>query len=246
MKKIPSLLPIFYGLHFLFCAACFVWIFLDPRFEAAVSWWKYRPGSDELRSISEMGDWQSLRFRCWFSYLSMAGLFGSVGLVLVTFIAGQSYGRSIRSWAVFSLLFGFWLTLFLNWENVAWSGKAFRMRPLLFQLEKIADELSGNWPQKDGVDQTLGAFMAYPVGNPRTLILLELPEFSGCDATVAAVEKDRSSIRMELSGSEVGDWIEWHPKGIFPNSFRSSMGQLYTLDKFQLLRDRWFLVRYEK
>jgi len=153
VTRVSSVLPLFYVLHFGLCLACFLWIFCDSRFEAAIGWWSYRPGTDQLQSISEMGDWQSLRFRCWFSALTAGGLLGSLLLIVSTFLFGSTKGRSLRSWAAFSLLFGLWLTLFLNWEQIAWAGKIYRINGLLDNLETVAEDLGNHWPKKDGVNK---------------------------------------------------------------------------------------------
>ena len=50
--------------------------------------------------------------------------------------------------------------------------------------------------------------------------------------------------RPLLAGSEVGDWVEWHPEGSSPASYRSGLGPSHELHRYTDFGDGWYLVRY--
>lgn len=224
-----------------------VWLYLDPRFEASVSWWNYQLSSaDATHSIRDMGDWRWLVFRnrsvCVLAVLAAVSFLLMIGQLAF----GFSKHRNTRNWILLTSLVCIWLGILMGWKDIAWFGKRKRMQHVLQQFEPIVADFHDQWPTRDGQHPIVGPFMAYPIDGPRTLILLTLPEFQNTDTTCGVIEgsKTQQIIRFELVGSESGDWIEWHPENSQPRDFISGLLEPYYLERSQKLTDNWHLVRY--
>ena len=119
---------------------------------------------------------------------------------------------------VFATLVGVWIAVGVSHREIAWQGKRLRLYVQLEQFDVIVQSLREDWPREDGQHERLGPYMAYPFGQPRTLMLLAPPQVSPTGTTVAAVEKLRSGgLSFQLSGTEQGDsnlndWLEWLEK----------------------------------
>jgi hypothetical protein len=99
---------------------------------------------------------------------------------------------------------------------------------------------------KDGETSALGAFLAYPLESPKTLLLLTEANVPGTDVAFTAVERsDDGALRFQLSRNETGTWLEWHPSHDAPRDFVGGLLQRFELDRFTQLGENWYLVRYE-
>lgn len=158
---------------------------------------------------------------------------------------GSRQARSLL--AVFGIisLSCVWLATTSYWPAIARLGKQHRLRHDLSAFEMVAMSLRKDWPKTDGNNPILGAYMAYPVGQPSILIMLTLPEIEGIDASVIAVERGlEGQLRFQLAGRERGDWLEWHPHGSYPASFLGGIFELYELERYDQIAEHWFLVSY--
>ena len=91
----------------------------------------------------------------------------------------------------------------------------------------------------------VGTFMAYPNGNPRTLLILAQPQSPTKSIQFSAVERsDGGALRFELTGYENGAWLEWHPNDSSPESFTGGLENTYSRTKSAPLGNGWYLVRY--
>ncbi len=87
--------------------------------------------------------------------------------------------------------------------------------------------------------------MAYPVGHPSMLMLLTTPVVSQSGIAVAAVERSPDGgFCFQLTGTESGGWLEWHPPGGRPDSFVGGLVTTYNLRRSSSLGNGWFLVQY--
>jgi hypothetical protein len=88
--------------------------------------------------------------------------------------------------------------------------------------------------------------MAYPVGDPATLIMLTLPVMPRTSTSFGVVERgDTGAIKFQLVGPERNDWLEWHPEGEQPGDFVGGILDVYKLERSVALGDGWHLVRYK-
>lgn len=235
----------FWSINLVAIVAAFSWLLIDARFEASIEWWQFENSVEtDTRRILDMGDWWWLGLRNKFVVLLGVLVSGASMLMAIRLWFGQQDSRSLKSWLISISIVAMWVTLFTSWQDIAWFGKHQRLQSILSEFELVANDLKNDWPAADGDRPVIGPYMAYPVGNPRTLILLTLPILEKSPTTFGVIEGDDDVIRFELVGSEKGDWVEWHPNGTRPKNFFSGLGEPYTLKRFQSLTDDWYLVRY--
>lgn len=152
---------------------------------------------------------------------------------------------SLRSLLVFTALVGLWCGFLLSYPWVAWQGKRLRMVRQINELEKVAEHLQSDWPATDGELESVGPFMAYPFGQPSTLLLLTPPQVNGGSAAISTIERSNEGrLRFLLSGPDGGDWVEWHPNDELPRSFVGGLDDHHELVSYLQLGRGWFLVRY--
>ncbi len=165
--------------------------------------------------------------------------------VFVTLLVGAARHRSLRAWLAFTLLVAGWLALITNWREVAWRGQQWRVWAHLDGFSSLAETLRTDWPEADDERTSLGAFMAYPRGEPRTLLLLTPPAAPETGLSFSAIEREGdTALRFELAGNEEGAWLEWHAPGELPSSFVGGLVGRYELQRYASLGDGWYLARY--
>jgi len=173
-----------------------------------------------------------------FSLLTLLGIFAAL------FVGTRSH-RRVLSWLAFMVVVAAWLTVFATWQEMSWQGQKWRVVRRVASFDGLATSLRDDWPTADGVHLSLGAFMAYPRSDPSTLLLLESPPLLDGIMPVSAVERSEDgALRFELSGSEQGSWLEWHPSRSVPKSFVGGLEGRYELVRYAPLDRHWFLARY--
>ncbi len=227
-----------------FAAFC-GWILIDGRFPQTV---------DFLRAVVlqrfidyPLSGWSLILSR-W-PYLALLGLVavGSGIGIFASLFFGATAHRRVRSWLAFTVLAAAWLTLAVSWREMAWQSQTLRMQWRLSGLDSVAASFVANWPAADGERPEIGPFMAYPQGDPRTLMLLTTPEIGRAGVAISAIEKSSSGgLRFQLAGNESGSWLEWHPSHSVPRSFRGGLMTEYQLGRATALADGWFLARYRE
>jgi hypothetical protein len=161
------------------------------------------------------------------------------------FIGERRY-RSTRAWLAFMTLACGWLGFLVTWPDVYWLGQQRRMAAALQPVERLAQELSQNWPTEDGNLAGIGPYLAYPKGGPTTLLPLRWITFPGSALGFSAIERTADGvIRFELAGDEVGAWLEWRSDDRPPQPFKSGLEVDYNVAREARLAPRWFLVRYK-
>jgi hypothetical protein len=176
---------------------------------------------------------------------------GAVGLAVISVVIiglGLFFGprpqRNLRSWLALTALLAAWMALATSREDLAWRGEVRRMRRQTPNFEPLAARLRADFPLCDGSLPGLGNFTAYPVGNPEMLLMF-IAETPPGRATVAAVERSPAgALRFALASEQRGQWLEWHPAGSQPASFKGTLAE-YTLDRAAPLGDGWHLTRYQ-
>jgi hypothetical protein len=153
----------------------------------------------------------------------------------------------VASWLAFTFLVAVWLTLAVSWRELSWQSQVVRVRRQLSGFESVAALLRSDWPDSDGERDEIGPFMAYPRGRPRTLLLLTSPTIAHASASISAIERATTGgLRFQLTGSEPDAWLEWHPWGSVPDSFRGGLMTDYVLERSAPLSRGWFVVRYRE
>ena len=232
-----------------------LWATLDPVFELMV----YRIKVGFQNPIDAIRD--ALLYVGAVRVVLLLSIFGVciTTLLAKTFVLLQptgnlnsDSGRSISLKAVLGIvtLFAAWCGLAVNYSSVAMQARGIRVGWEIEELEALAAPLRDNWPQVDGTMPGIGPFMAYPFGKPSTLILLEPPQIADGKLTVSTIERARSgAIRLLLgsasSGTDYGEWVEWHPQGSHPDSFIGGLDDYHALRSSVFLGAGWFLVRYD-
>jgi hypothetical protein len=175
----------------------------------------------------------------WF--VLVTGIASSAG-ILAGLAAGSSTHR--RSWLALMLLSAGWLTLFTTWPELSWRGQAWRLRGSVAEFESIHRELTTKWPKEDGQLDAIGPYMAYPIGNPRMLMLLKAPQVSA--TSVSTIERgEKTDMHFQLAGNDEGAWLVFETDVHEPQPFFSGLDGEYIPVKYSLLLPDWFLVQYK-
>lgn len=157
---------------------------------------------------------------------------------------------ALRSLLGLTTIFAVWCSFAVNYSSVSMRAKGVRIVWNMQELESLASPLRNEWPQVDGELPSFGRFMAYPFGRPTTLLLLKPPVVSRGELSISTVERDVSGaikflLGSETSGTDYGDWVEWHPQGSVPQTFVGGLNDPHELRSSIELGSGWFLVRYE-
>ena len=222
------------------------WIVWDARFPATWQQLEYEVGLvEDASELDEFprGLYAQGRIVALGSMVAVAA--GSLAWIGGGLTFGSRGHRGLASWMVALSLGCLWLGLLAGWENLVWTGKQLRIDAQVAAFEPIAQSLQEAWPLRDGEQEYLGPFMAYPGGRAKTLILLTTPPVAAQGSSFSSVERsDAGGLRFQLSGKERGVWLEWHPAGHEPQSFVGGLEEPHTLQRAVPLQGGWFLAQY--
>jgi hypothetical protein len=238
---------VMWGANLLLLVGTFAWILWDPKFPLTARALVHKRAFLQGESLASFFYTLSPDLGHRLSYL--VDLMGVAVLTLVgivvTLFTGSREHRRLRTWFAFTLLVAIWLTLTVTWPEMAWQGQRIRMWTQLEGFQQVAAALRENWPKADGELPEVGTFMAYPRGNPRTLMILSAPQPPTTGIQFSAVERsDGGALRFELTGYESNAWLEWHPQDSLPESFTGGLENTYSRTKSAPLGNGWYLVRY--
>ncbi|MCA9139705.1 MAG: hypothetical protein KDB00_23195 [Planctomycetales bacterium] len=227
---------IYWGVQVLLLSSIVAWAYLDPQFGLFADSLNL-----PLKILASQFGVSRLVAGAVVAVLAPATM-----LRLLVGMAGPSRTfRSLGALLVITTLVGLWCGLAVGHPTISWLGKRARMVGRVDQLESIARSLREDWPRQDGEIAELGPYMAYPFGQPSTLILLTPPQLTRDGTSVSAVERtDSGALLFQLSGIEGSDWAEWHPESSLPQSFKGGLGDLHQLSAKLPLGHGWYLVRY--
>ncbi|WP_047812704.1 hypothetical protein [Rhodopirellula islandica] len=213
-----------------------IWAAVDPSFEPLVHGNWFSSG------------WMSANpIRCVGIVLIAILAVGSLLGWMVQFFARSSsmiHRRSLAQLLAVATLAAFWCALAIHLDTIAWQGKRARFAWRVQELERIAAPLREQWPQRDGELPAIGPFMAYPFGRPTTLVLLQAPPVAKRSVYVSAIESQNGAIKLQLTGTDGGDWAEWHPRQSRPSSFVGGLSDPHELEDATSIGHGWYLVRY--
>ncbi len=178
----------------------------------------------------------------------LAVVFSAIGILAALFAGSQS-NRKLRSWLALMFALAAWLTLFSVWPDYAGYAKAWRLRPNIPAMEKLATTLLENWPTEDGHLSEIGPYTAYPIGKPQNLMLLTKPTVPGTSIQISEIYRfEKSELQFKLVGYGDGTWLAYVPLNERP-SFNincvNGLGSGFELERgrFQSLGRKWFLVQ---
>ena len=222
------------------------WAMLDVRFELFLNQMRGEVGwhtGSLAEVIKTMG------------FLRVVGITSAALVALVTlgmlflrslWTHSETKSRSIASLLSLTLIVAIWCSLAIHHTSLAWQGKRIRLAVEMQRLESVAELLRQDWPQQDGELPEIGPFMAYPLGRPTTLVLLQAPPVSGDSLWIAAIERRRDgALLLQLSGSHHDDWVQWHPPESRPSSFVGGLCDSHHMQSSAKLGYGWYLVRYQ-
>jgi hypothetical protein len=191
-------------------------------------------------AIEPMSSGRTLAFA-----LIVAAAVGSFAIVFAGLFFGAVRHRRLHCWLTLMTLVAAWLNLWSTWPELAWAGAKWRVGRHVPSFELIAAPLRHRWPTEDGASKDLGAFSAYPIGQPRVLMRLTTSAPDD-DTQYSAIERSNGGgLRFQLTGGEQGSWLEWHPAGEAPASFLGGLETDYALIRSSPLGRGWFLTRYQ-
>ena len=224
------------------------WIVWDARFSATWDHLEFQVGwTQDGSDLDEFANSLAARWKIIALGIMMVVATASLGMLTFGMTMGARGHRQLSSWMVVLSLACCWLGLINGWDELIWSGKRLRIDSHVAAFQPIAESLNQDWPKVDGERDSLGPFMAYPAGKPKTLILLTTPPMVQPGPTFSSVERsDAGGIRFQLSGDERGVWLEWHPTGNQPESFVGGLLEPHHLTRSVSLGDGWFLARYDQ
>ncbi len=213
---------------------------VDPLFERTVQFAVSAP----LQLASQVG-WPRAIVLAMTSAMALASLSTLLAATLGRRPQGQNT-RSLRSLLAITAMVAMWFSLAIHHDVIAWQAKRIRFACRVDELESIVAPLRVDWPTTDGELSTIGPYMAYPFGRPTTLVLLHSPRLASETVYVSAVERGSDgSIKLQLTGSDGGDWAEWHPPHARPHSFVGGLSDAHELQAISSIGSGWYLVRYQ-
>lgn len=249
VKRVLGTGPRFlWSIHFGLIVLIACWAFFDPLFEVTAMVFNLAP-VERFTQLKVFEPGNSSHMLWW----RVSLLFVVRGTVLITLLLlgiglwrGSKQYRSLKSLLMLVTLISLWAGLVASLSNITWYGKLRRVSGLMEQLEPVVADLQENWPSEDGRSPELGQYMAYPIGYPSCLVLLTPPVLDTRGTTISTVEHAvGGGVRFHLAGSELGDWLEFHPVGQEPTTFQGGLGEFNDLVRTEPIGAGWFLVRYE-
>ncbi|MCA9261588.1 MAG: hypothetical protein KDA61_20365 [Planctomycetales bacterium] len=166
-------------------------------------------------------------------------------ILAVTVAFGTNRERKLSRWLTLLALAACYLGLATSWRDVHWWGQRRRIADELPAYQSVAATLRAKWPKHDDATPELGAFSAYPLGAPRSLLLLSRRSLTPGGPPLESVERTPDgTLRFQLGGRETGSWLEWRRDDGPPQSFVDGLEEELRVERYASLGDGWFVLRY--
>lgn len=185
----------------------------------------------------------------WVQLITIAtGTTGSV--ILFGFLFGPKQFSGIRCLLGFMLLSGGWLLNLTQWDRIHHVGRTIYVSSEARSVAEFADRVHRNWPALvKNIDNEcqfeLSSFNAYPIYKPTMLMFLGDQEIPNSPLLFRAIEReDDKAIRFELSGENLGYWIERRYDSQEPSDFIGGLAETYHIGKSRRIADQLYLVDY--
>ncbi|WP_459556680.1 hypothetical protein [Lacunimicrobium album] len=171
-----------------------------------------------------------------------AGLCLALGIAAVFLNRGRE--RIVLPAVAIVLALG-WIATGTKWDYIRLRGQSAELAQFAGPVRELAQELNGFWPQQGGQIASFGAFLAYPYGTPRTLLMLGDAHIPGTSLRIAAVERTPGeAIRFQLSGEAPKVWLEWRTVETPPSAFQGGLQQVITPVEYHEIASDLFVVKY--
>jgi hypothetical protein len=175
----------------------------------------------------------------------------SVGTVtLLGFLFGPKQFRAIKCLLGFMLLSGGWLLMLTQWDRIHYLGRTIFVSSESRPVAEFADRVNRNWnalvKNIDNESQVeLSSFNAYPIHMPTMLMFLGDQTIPNSPLAFRAIEREEDqAIRFELSGENLGYWIERRYDRKEPTDFVGGLAEAYRVGKYRKIADQLYLVDY--
>ena len=171
-------------------------------------------------------------------------------VTLLGFLFGPKQFRGLRSLLGFMLLSGGWLLMLTQWDRIHYLGRTIFVSSESRHVAEFADRVNRNWNALvSNIDNEcqvdLSSFNAYPIYNPTMLMFLGDQSIPNSPLMFRAIEREESqAIRFELSGENLGYWIERRYDREEPNDFVGGLAESYRVGKYRKIADQLYLVDY--
>jgi hypothetical protein len=225
--------------------AAFGWIYLYGESRGIVELMKYQIGAADPTAGIIVRDPSRLDGGVTIGIVAGVVAGCAAVVMLASLFAGSARFRTTRAWLVFMAVLCGWLGLAVSWPTIYWFGQQQRLKSVLPAADAMVEALRSSWPVVDTTLPDIGPFLAYPINKPTALMPLSEAMFPKTDLRFSAVERTGDEVmRFELSGAELGAWLEWRGDGSEPRSFVGGLDTQYMVVQAARLSDKWFLVRY--
>lgn len=176
----------------------------------------------------------------------LGSLFACLTLVLA--LAATIFGRGRERYflSTFGLVLAVgWVLIGTTWGSIRLSGRSAELVQYAESVGEFAKRLDASWPDQGGEIPDFGAFLAYPYGEPRTLLMLGDARIPNTSLRVAAVERTPGqAIRFQLVGDAADIWFERRATNTIPTKFRGGLQQNHTPTNYIEIAANTFIVKY--
>ncbi len=171
-------------------------------------------------------------------------------VTLLGFLFGPKQFSGMKCLLGFMFLSGGWLLMLTQWDRIHYLGRTIFVSSESRSVADFADRIHQNWnalvKNIDNECQVeLSSFNAYPIYNPTMLMFLGDQEIPNSPLMFRAIEREESqAIRFELSGENLGYWIERRYDRKEPTDFVGGLAEEYRVGKYRKISDQLYLVDY--
>ena len=171
-------------------------------------------------------------------------------VTLLGFLFGPKQFRAMKCLLGFMFLSGCWLLMLTQWDRIHHLGRTIFVSSESRPVAEFADRVNRNWNALvKNIDNEcqieLSSFNAYPIYNPTMLMFLGDQTIPNSPLMFRAIEREESqAIRFELSGENLGYWIERRYDRKEPTDFVGGLAEEYRVGKYRKISDQLYLVDY--
>ena len=137
-----------------------------------------------------------------------------------------------------------------QWDRIHYFGRTIFASTASSSVADFADRINQNWnalvKNVDNECQVeLSSFNAYPIYNPTMMMFLGDQSIPNSALLFRAIEREESrAIRFELSGENLGYWIERRYDRSEPTDFVGGLAEGYRVGRYRKIADQLYLVDY--
>ncbi len=188
--------------------------------------------------------------RRWVAWGLQGACFLSWGGIVTGLLIGGNRYRGVRAWLGLMLSVVLWLVLWTNWGKIVEAGRFAQVSGETKSLLVFSQKTYDDWESFTAPDapprESWVPFNAYPLRKPSMLFFLGEQVIPETNLTVRSIERTAGeAIRFELSGSQLGNWVEWRVDDSPPKDFTGGLEAPMEMVRWRKLADRLYLVQYQ-